>query len=413
MYKDQKRRAPSLRRAVSLASVGALALTAAPAGLAAAQVEDDGPEPRDTNFVCQPPYESEDDFDDVDEDNVHAESIWCAADYEIALGKAGEAAFDIRADVRRDQMASFIARWVEHAIGEDLPEGDASFDDVDEDNVHGESINKLAEAGIVLGRDESTYDPAGDVNRDAMASFIARGISYLDNEEAQDGSEPPADDSDYFDDVDEDNTHVEAINALAGQGVVAGDEDGNYNPRAEVRRDQMPAFIMRGYDYAVEAGLVTSPLLPINGGNGDDGDHEEGPQAQQVGTLAADRIEVFFDGGVTVIDADGFEVFDDDACTNHVAHGTATLGDGGPLIDVTLSEALDGETDYWFQLAAGAVEDGDGLANAASDCLEVQGSPIIGGDDDNDDDNGDNGDDNGDNGDDNGDDGNGDGPLPS
>jgi hypothetical protein len=377
MQNDMKRRAPSLRRSVSLAAAGALALTA-PAGLAAAD-EHDAPEPRGTDFVCQPPYDSEDDFDDVDEDNVHAESIWCAADYEIALGKADASEFDIRADVRRDQMASFIARWIEHATGEELPEGDNDFDDVGEDNVHAENIAKLAEAEIVLGRDASTYAPGANVNRDAMAAFIARGISYLDNEEAQDGSEPPADDTDYFDDVSEDNTHDEAINALAGQGIVAGDQDGDYNPRNEVRRDQMPTFIMRGYDYAVEAGLVTSPLLPANGGDG------EGPQAQQVGTMAPDRIQVFFDTAVTVVNEDGFQVFDDATCTNDVAQGTETQG-VGPLVDVTLSNDLEAETDYFFQLEEGAVVDNDDVANAESDCLEVQGSPLIGGGDDGDDD---------------------------
>jgi hypothetical protein len=370
----------SLRRSVSLAAAGALALTAAPGGVAAAD-EHDAPEPRGTDFVCQEPYDSEDDFDDVDEDNVHAENIWCAADYEIALGRSADT-FGIRADVRRDQMASFIARWIEHATGEDLPEGDEDFDDVSEDNVHAENINKLAEAGIVLGRDADTYAPAANVNRDAMASFIARGISFLDNEDAQDGSEPPEDDTDYFDDVSEDNTHYEAINALAGQGIVAGDADGDYNPRNEVRRDQMPTFIMRGYDYAVEAGLVMSPLLPGNGGNGDD---EEGPQAQQVGTLSPDRIQVFFDTAVTVLNEDGFQVFDDAACTNDFAQGTDTQGDGGPLIDVELSDSLDADTDYWFQLEEGAVEDGDEVQNVESDCLEVQGSPIIGGDGDDDD----------------------------
>jgi hypothetical protein len=372
----------SLRRSVSLAAAGAMALTAASAGLAAADEHDaDAPDPRGTDFVCQEPYESEEDFDDVSEDNVHAENIWCAADYEIALGRDADT-FGIRADVRRDQMASFIARWIEHATGEELPEGDEDFDDVSEDNVHAENIRKLAEAEIVLGRDADTYAPSANVNRDAMASFIARGISFLDNENAQDASEPPEDDTDYFDDVSEENTHFEAINALAGQGIVAGDQQGDYNPRNAVRRDQMPTFIMRGYDYAVEAGLVTSPLLPINGDDGDNGDEEDGPQAQQVGTLSPDRIQVFFDTGVTVLNADGFQVFDDAACTNDFAQGTDTQGDGGPLIDVELSNSLDADTDYWFQLEEGAVEDGDEVQNAESDCLEVDGSPIIGGGDD-------------------------------
>ena len=364
-----------LRRATTLAA--AMSLVAVPAG-ALAQVDDDAPEPRSTLFVCQPPYDSEDDFDDVDDDNVHAENIWCAADYEIALGKADASIFDVDGDVRRDQMASFIVRWVEHATGEELDAGEDRFDDVADDNVHRENINKLAEAGITLGRDGDTYAPADPVARDAMASFIARGISFLDNEDAQDGSEPPEAEAHYFDDVDEDNVHADAINALAEQGVVGGDTDGDYNPMVEVRRDQMPSFIMRGYDYAVEAGLVTAPILPGNGDDGDDGDDQEGPQAQQVGTVASGQIQVFFDDAVTVLDAEGFRVFTDDTCQTQVAQGVEVQGDGGPLIDVTLSSDLDSDDDHWFQLDAGAVTDGDEVANVESDCLEVQGSPLLG-----------------------------------
>jgi hypothetical protein len=43
-------------------------------------------------------------------------------------------------------------------------------------SVHEASINGLASGGIVRGNGDGTYDPAGTVRRDQMASFIARTV---------------------------------------------------------------------------------------------------------------------------------------------------------------------------------------------------------------------------------------------
>ena len=258
---EHHRSTRSLRRSVGLTAAGAMALAAMPAGVAAAQ--DDPAEPRGIDLVCDGEYDS--DFDDVDDDNVHVEAILCAADYGIAAGYDADT-YGPYDDVRRDQMASFIARWVEDATGEELDEGDQDFGDVEADNVHREAIRKLTNAEIALGFDEDTYGPDLNIERDQMASFIARALSYIDDGEAANASAPPASDQDYFTDVDaEDNVHAPAINALAQQGVVAGYDDDTYGPDDHVQRDQMASFIMRGYDYAVEAGLVTpAPAVEVS-----------------------------------------------------------------------------------------------------------------------------------------------------
>jgi hypothetical protein len=246
----------TVRRSVGLTAASAMVLAIMPAGVAAAQ-EGDSPEPRDTDRVCSGEYESS--FDDVD-GNVHEDAILCAADYGIAAGY-GDDTFRPGNLVQRDQMASFIARWVEDATGEELPEGDQGFADVDPENVHRESINKLTNAEIARGFDEDTYGPDRRIDRDQMASFIARALSYIDDEDAANASEPPVADQAYFSDVDEDNVHSAAIDALAEQGIVAGYQGTDeYGPDDDVRRDQMTSFIMRGYDYAVEAGLVQTDV---------------------------------------------------------------------------------------------------------------------------------------------------------
>jgi hypothetical protein len=208
--------------------------------------------PRGTDGVCQPPFAA--DFSDI-EGSAHVDAIRCMADHGIAAGR-GDGTYAPRVAVRRDQMASFIARFLEAATGEPLPSGRADrFGDVPADSVHADAINALAQIGVVEGRARGVYAPGEVVRRDAMASFIRRAVSYLDDQVATNGSTPPAGARGRFDDVPRDSVHAANIESLAGQGIVAGFSDGSFGPRQPVRRDQMASFVMRGYDYAVAAGV--------------------------------------------------------------------------------------------------------------------------------------------------------------
>ena len=129
--------------------------------------------------------------------------------------------------VRRDQMASFIARGFELAASSE------DFFPDDEGNTHEDNINRLAAAGITQGLENGTYDPAGVVTRAQMGSFLARAM----------GLDPIG--GDRFDDVS--GVHEANINAIAAAGVTEGcNEAGNlYCPHDPVRRDQMASFIGR------------------------------------------------------------------------------------------------------------------------------------------------------------------------
>jgi hypothetical protein len=82
-------------------------------------------------------------------------------------------------DVNRAQMAAFIARSIEEVLQDELPRAEGLFDDI-AGTTHEESIEKLATAGIVQGRDGS-YHPGDATTRAQMASFIARAMDYLVN----------------------------------------------------------------------------------------------------------------------------------------------------------------------------------------------------------------------------------------
>ena len=72
--------------------------------------------------------------------------------------------------VRRDQMASFIAR------GFDLPATTEDFFPDDEGNTHEDNINRLAAAGVTEGLEDGSFDPTGVVTRAQMGSFLARAM---------------------------------------------------------------------------------------------------------------------------------------------------------------------------------------------------------------------------------------------
>lgn len=104
--------------------------------------------------------------------NVHRAAIDCAAWYRIAEGLSG-GSYGPALPVRRDQMASILARMLQ-AEGITLPEPTTQqFGDI-AGNVHRQPILQLAELGVVQGRTPSRYEPGTFVRRDQMASFVAR-----------------------------------------------------------------------------------------------------------------------------------------------------------------------------------------------------------------------------------------------
>jgi hypothetical protein len=240
----------STRRAVAATLGGAggtsaMLLAFIPAG--SAMAEENVPEPRDTDRVCDDAEDYENPFADLTSDNVHYRNIFCAADEGIIRGSADETLRPARR-ILRDQMASFIARWVEQEVGENLDDSDAGFEDILAGNVHEDSINKLANAEIVLGRSEISYGPSDSVTRQVTTALLHRARSYIDDGNAQNLSSPPPADEDYFPDVDEDNPFFVHINTFAEYGTASGYADGDFGPGDLVRRDQMASFLMRAFD---------------------------------------------------------------------------------------------------------------------------------------------------------------------
>jgi hypothetical protein len=161
---------------------------------------------------------------------------------------AGNGTYLPHQGVSRAQMASFIARLLEHSGGTLPPSAPDRYPD-DGHSVHHDSINGLAEAGIVAGRGDGTYGPDETITRAQMATLVVRAYGYRTGQALV----PTAD---YFAD-DAGNTHEAAINALAFGGFTAGMHHPHlYAPAEQVQRDQMATFVTRVLDRLVEEGYT-------------------------------------------------------------------------------------------------------------------------------------------------------------
>lgn len=233
----------SLARRATVASLSlalAAALPAAPASAAAAACPDSIPDP---GFV------------DVDDSNAHSDAITCVAWWEITTGD-GLGTYVPMAEVRREHMATFIARLVE-SIGGDLPAyGKSNFKDVSDSSPHENNISRLADVGIVQGTSPEEFSPASTVTRAQMATFLVRAVEFARNQALPAGG-------DAFDD-DNGNSHEENIDKVAAAGFAGGVGERRYDPSGVVRRDQMATFMARVLDRSVEAGDTYVPVEHVS-----------------------------------------------------------------------------------------------------------------------------------------------------
>lgn len=109
-------------------------------------------------------------FSDVSVATSHAGHIHAIAKAGIASGYS-DGRFRPGAPVRRDQMATFIARALK------LAQSQPSFQDISLGSPHRTSIGALQAAGIARG-DAGYYGPGRSLRRDQAATFVSRALKY-------------------------------------------------------------------------------------------------------------------------------------------------------------------------------------------------------------------------------------------
>jgi hypothetical protein len=180
--------------------------------------------------------------------SVHESAIDCVIWWGVARGTGS----GYRPDnpVTREQMATFLAGILERN-GVDLPtDPDDAFDD-DDGSVHELGINQMAQLGVVAGTGGRRYDPAGQVRREHMATFLVRAYRAASGEDLVEAA-------DYFADV-AGSPHQANINKAAAAGIAGGLGEGRYGPLGTVTRGQMAAFVARTLDVLVAAEAGAPP----------------------------------------------------------------------------------------------------------------------------------------------------------
>ena len=204
--------------------------------------------------ACPPDRVGPAGFTDVPAGGVHSRAIDCVVHWEVARGRSATS-YAPTAPVTREQMATFIAGMITRSGGT-LPEPTRDHFADDTDSVHEGAINRLAEAGVVLGRSPGAFEPKAQVTRAQMAAFLVRGY---DLRAEQDGLAPLPLDEDWFYDDGASPLHDD-INKTASAGFAGGPGGGRYLPAGAVRRDQMASFVARALDRIVEQGMAQPPV---------------------------------------------------------------------------------------------------------------------------------------------------------
>lgn len=121
---------------------------------------------------------------------VHAEAIAQLAAAGIVRGTTPDT-YAPSAPVRRDQMATFLVNAAQFALQRELPvDGAVGFPDVAAGGTHAQSILKVAAAGIAAGTAGGEYRPSAEVSRAQMATFLARLLNYLHDQDGGSPSDP-------------------------------------------------------------------------------------------------------------------------------------------------------------------------------------------------------------------------------
>jgi len=169
--------------------------------------------------------------------------------WDVAAG-TGPGAYSPGRSVRRDQMATFLARMLYQA-GVPFPAHPPDAFPDDDGSLHEPLIDAMAALGVVGGRADGTYGPSGPVTRGQMATFLARALPMATRAAL-------ANTTDYFND-DSGDVHEQAINQITEAGIAGGSADGRYRDGAPVRRDQMASFLARVLAATVQAGHAAPP----------------------------------------------------------------------------------------------------------------------------------------------------------
>lgn len=258
----RRRRGPRWGRTALLAAA-AVAAAVLPVGAASGQSTD---APRDTQRACPDGETARATFTDAA--GPFEAAIRCVAAYGVTRGVSatstmrleGEATFAPARTVTRGQLASFTRALLDVGPGAGLPLGgtDTRYRDVSPDDVHAPAIDALSrlDPPVLEGFDDGTFRPQERVSRAQAASILDRALAVRAPDLGSGaGTGCTFTDADRIAPV-----HRDAVDRACRRGIVAGRDDGRFDPGASLQRGAAAALLGRSLDVLTEHGTLVGPL---------------------------------------------------------------------------------------------------------------------------------------------------------
>ncbi|MCL2594208.1 MAG: S-layer homology domain-containing protein [Promicromonosporaceae bacterium] len=141
-------------------------------------------------------------------------------------------------NIERQAMAAFMYRGLA-APGVFSAPGVPTFPDIVHGNDFHHHVEWMADTGITTGWQDGTFRPENGVERQAMAAFIYRAAGEPD-------FTPPS--TPTFPDVPTNSPFFHEIEWMATTGITTGFDDGLFRPVQYVERQAMAAFMYRAFN---------------------------------------------------------------------------------------------------------------------------------------------------------------------
>ncbi|WP_153722081.1 phosphodiester glycosidase family protein [Sporosarcina cascadiensis] len=168
-------------------------------------------------------------FKDVPLSYAYATEIYYLRDQSVINGDI-DGKFNPGDTLSREHAAVILSRAFNLEPTENAKH---SFSDVPKSHRYYNEINAIANANIVGGHANGTFDPKGELTRSQMAMILVKAYK-LEGESAK-----------KFNDVSPQHGAYKQIHILANHGITTGNEKGKFMPGLPVNRAQFSAFLYR------------------------------------------------------------------------------------------------------------------------------------------------------------------------
>ena len=186
--------------------------------------------------------ESELPFTDVKASKWYYSAVAEAYKTGVMQGKT-DTTFAPMENMTRAQLVTILSRLVfadTEGKGENL-----TFKDVKKNAWYADAVGWAVEKGLVTGYEDNTFRPNANVLRQELAVLFARFLDFYFIELPEDSSATLADSAKFQ------KWAADSINKLCRTGLVGGDQNGKFNPKASATRAEIATILTR-YTAALE-----------------------------------------------------------------------------------------------------------------------------------------------------------------